>query len=266
MKSNKLVSIIIPTFNRGTKLLNLINKFYYLRNKVEIIIINDGSQNSAGYDKIENKYRICDFITYLKLKKNFGQSYATNLGISKANTKYVWLLDDDDFIPKNTFYKVLNILKINPNIDAMLLPMSVHSNKKRVKTIHPNYQDHLYESLKKKQQSVNTSCSIFKKKILIKVGGLDSKLLGGTDTDLFLRVSKKFKFVIAKVDPVIVNINKNNKTFNFFLQQRSKIYFIKKNWNIISFKRKIYYLTSFLLFFPLLIKVKFFYRQLKKYG
>ena len=266
MKNIKLLTILIPTYNRGLKLIKLINSFYLLRNKIDLIIVNDGSNRSIFYKKIDLLCKKYLFTKYFKLDKNYGQSYATNFGLSKVLTKYVWLLDDDDQISKITLLKILYILKSTPNINALLLPMSIYLKDRKIKTIHPKYKDHLFENLINKPQAVNTSCSIFDKNKLIKIGGLDPKLMGGTDTDLFLRFSKKFRFRIANVFPVRVNVETSNKTYNFMLQQKSKIYFIKKNWNLISFKRKLYYLGSFILFFPLLIKLQLIFKRLKKNG
>ncbi len=266
MKNVKSLSILIPSYNRGLQLIRLINKFNFLKEKIDIIIVNDGSNHSMFYKKVNLLCKKHSFAKYFELNKNFGQSYATNYGLSKVLTKFVWLLDDDDQISKNTLMKILYILKTNPNINALLLPMSIFLGGKKIKTIYPKYKDHLYENLRNKAQTVNTSCSIFNKNKLIKIGGLDPKLMGGTDTDIFLRFSKKFTFRIAHVYPVRVNVDKSNKTYNFLLQQKSKIYFIKKNWKIISFKRKLYYLCSFIMFFPLLIKFQLIIKQLKNNG
>ncbi|MBD1160083.1 glycosyltransferase [Pelagibacterales bacterium SAG-MED14] len=266
MKNIKLLTILIPSHNRGLQLIKFINKFYFFKNKIDLVIVNDGSNHSIFYKKVGLLCKKHSFTKYFELNKNYGQSYATNYGLSKVLTKFVWLLDDDDQISKNTLMKILYILKTNPNINALLLPMSIFSKGKKIKTVYPKYEDHLFKNLRNKAQKVNTSCSIFNKNKLIKIGGLDPKLMGGTDTDLFLRFSKKFEFRIAHVFPVRVNVDTSNKTYNFMIQQKSKIYFIKKNWKIISFKRKLYYLSSFIMFFPLLIKLQLTFKQLKKNG
>ena len=112
--------------------------------------------------------------------------------------------------------------------------------------------------LRNQQQKVSTSCAIFKTIKINKIKGWDEKLFGGTDTDLFLRFSKKNNFEILKVKPIIVNFAAPGRVTNKFLrQQKAKIYFLIKHWRILTLKRKFYYIISFALCFPLLNKVKF---------
>lgn len=68
-----------------------------LNNKVEVILVNDGSTDNS-------KDIICDYIDNynqfrLYDKPNEGVSAARNIGLKVASGKYVTFLDSDDYVP-----------------------------------------------------------------------------------------------------------------------------------------------------------------------
>lgn len=91
------VSIIIPVFNVEKYLEECINSVIKQDlNKMEIIIINDGSTDKS-LDIINYYHDNYKFITVIN-QENKGLSYSRNIGIEKANGKYIVFLDGDDYI------------------------------------------------------------------------------------------------------------------------------------------------------------------------
>lgn len=101
---NELVSIIIPVYNSSLtlkKCLDSITNQTY--NEIEIIVINDGSNDESekiimNYNDKRIKYYYID---------NHGVSYARNLGINKSHGAYICFVDSDDYIDKNMIEKLL---------------------------------------------------------------------------------------------------------------------------------------------------------------
>ena len=97
MKTNPLVSVVIPVYNTAdyleTCIETIIRQTY--RN-IEIILIDDGS--------IDNSAQFCD--SYLMLDsrisvfhgRNKGLSAARNLGIQLSKGEYICFVDSDDFL------------------------------------------------------------------------------------------------------------------------------------------------------------------------
>ena len=82
-------------------------------------------------------------------------------------------------------------------------------------------------------------------------------MYGGTDTDLFLRFSKHGNFSFLKTAPIKVNIAISNRLTNkVFRQQKAKFYFLLKHWNVLTIKRKFYYIFSLLFFLTLFYALK----------
>jgi len=88
-----LISIIIPAFNAESSLQVAINScLEQTVQSVEIIVINDGSQDST--EEVARKYG--KKILLIK-KENAGQGAARNVGLAKAKGTYIAFLDADDY-------------------------------------------------------------------------------------------------------------------------------------------------------------------------
>ena len=252
----KILTIIIPTRNRFSFLKKIILEIKNFTNTIDIIIVDDHSDKSEKI-KLENFLYKLPKIKFFKFKQNRGQSYACNFGLKKSSTNYVWFFDDDDFLKKEILSKIIKYLNKN-NPDGILLPMRQVYKTKPFNFVIPKKEDHKFDILKNQQQKVSTSCAIFNTKKIKQIKGWDEKLFGGTDTDLFLRFSKKNNFEILNTNPIIVNFAAPGRVTNkFFRQQKAKLYFLIKHWQILTLKRKFYYIISFILCFPLINNIKY---------
>lgn len=106
-----LVSVIIPTYNRFSKLLRAVKSVKEQTYKnIEIIVIDDGSTDpeyKSIYDKIDyahQNYVFIDGVYYFQITENsqktFGfpcAGYIRNVGAMYSQGKYLAFLDDDDF-------------------------------------------------------------------------------------------------------------------------------------------------------------------------
>ena len=253
MKS--LLTLIIPTKNRVGSLKKIINTLIKIK-EIKIIIVDDGS-NFENSHKIKRHLLKSSNINYQYLPQSFGQSYACNKGLKLANSDYIWFFDDDDFVSEISVRDVLKVIK-NRKIQGLLLPMKTIFNNFTLKIIYPESKMHDFNNLRSKGQSVNTSCAVFKTSLIKKINGWDDYLFSGTDTDIFLRFSRIAKFTCIKTKPVEVNFSNLDKvTFKFFRAQRGKIDFLFKHWKILTARRRLYYLISFILFFPFFRIIKF---------
>lgn len=117
---NELISIIIPVFNNEKWfercISSVINQSY--RN-IEIIIINDCSIDNV--ESIILKYKnLDDRIVYVKNDKNIGVGYSRNRGINLSKGNYIYFLDSDDYIEKDTIELLYNNIKSTDVYCSML--------------------------------------------------------------------------------------------------------------------------------------------------
>ena len=106
------ISIIVPFYNvekYAPKCIeSIINQTY---TNLEIILVDDGSPDTCG--KICDDYALKDGRIKVIHKKNAGLSDARNVGIKEATGKYIGFVDGDDYIEKDMYKYLYNLIKEN---------------------------------------------------------------------------------------------------------------------------------------------------------
>lgn len=97
------LSIIIPyyeTYEYTYKLLKELS--IQITDEVEVILIDDGCN--------EKRLDSFDFVKITHLDKNYGASYAWNVGLSQATGKFIGFIDSDDMIMMNYIDELINAI------------------------------------------------------------------------------------------------------------------------------------------------------------
>lgn len=107
-----LISIVIPCYNTGSflpKILNELIKQEFVKKRIEIILVNDGSSDNTSQiaQSFVEKY---PYSIKLIEKENEGVSVARNVGIENSKGKYIVFLDSDDLLNDDTLDYYINIL------------------------------------------------------------------------------------------------------------------------------------------------------------
>ena len=76
-------SLIIPIFNEVNSLPELLSQISYLNDNIQVIIVNDGSDD--GSDKILSDYN--KEIKIIKNNSNYGKGFSIRKGILHAKNK-----------------------------------------------------------------------------------------------------------------------------------------------------------------------------------
>ena len=96
-----LISIIVPTYNRVSLLIETVNSILaQTYEDFEIIVISDGSTDNTQKEisKIKDSR-----LKFIQLKKNYGYpAKARNEGIKFSKGKFIAFCDDDDLWVKMT--------------------------------------------------------------------------------------------------------------------------------------------------------------------
>ena len=124
----KLVSIILPTYNRMQFLNRSINSVLEQSySKWELLIIDDGSND--GTDSFVKKF-INKFpqIRYFH-RENRGAPNAMNLGISNTNGEYITFLGSDDEFMPNHLYQRIKFFEQHPGVDIIHSPAKIVGNE-----------------------------------------------------------------------------------------------------------------------------------------
>lgn len=101
MNENVDVSVIMPAYNTDKYIEEAIDSVCTQQfPKIELIIINDGSTDNTDVI-INQKMKEYNNIIYIK-QENSGLSYARKVGLDMAKGKYIYFVDSDDYITKNS--------------------------------------------------------------------------------------------------------------------------------------------------------------------
>jgi len=107
---NPLISIIILNFNGGNLLLNCIESLYKTNyNNFEIIVV-DNKSSDKSHLRCKEKFQN---IILIENSKNVGFCEGNNIGIKKANGKFIVILNPDTEVTSSWLSELLNAYKIN---------------------------------------------------------------------------------------------------------------------------------------------------------
>ena len=114
---NKLVSVIIPSYNHEAYIQDSLNSVLSQTYKdVEIIVLDDGSKDSSP-EILKNLANSNNF--KLILKKNEGLCATLNRALALAKGEYIVLLASDDLMPINRIKEQVEFLIENPDVDVV---------------------------------------------------------------------------------------------------------------------------------------------------
>ncbi len=112
------ISVIIPIYNVEKYLCKCLDSIINQTLKeIEIICVNDGSTDKSL--DIVKEYAEKDKRIQIILQENKGLSAARNTGLKQAHAKYVYFIDSDDYIDKNTLQVLYEAMLVN-NTDVVV--------------------------------------------------------------------------------------------------------------------------------------------------
>ena len=112
------ISVIVPVFNDEKKIARCIQSALNQKNiNLELIIIDDGSDDTSA--QIADLYASNDERIKVVKTKNSGPSAARNIGIRRSIGEFIFFLDSDDCMQKNTLEYLLNKMR-NSNVDLAI--------------------------------------------------------------------------------------------------------------------------------------------------
>lgn len=192
-----LVSIILPTYNRGKSIQRSINSILdQTYEDFELIIVDDGSTDNTK--EIVSIYKDSR-IRYFKHEINKGQSIARNTGINNVNQdcKFIAFQDSDDIWVKNKLELQIRAFDESPERVGLIFCSYKKIYLNKLQKIFPTQKipkngDMYYKLLE--SSFIGTPTTVIKKECIKKVGGFDESLTFLEDWEFFVRISKYYHF------------------------------------------------------------------------
>lgn len=207
-----LVSVIIPTFNRGKHILNAVKTVeQQTYENVETVIVVDGSTDDTLKTLTDYKaslppeHRDRLQIVY---QDNKGVSAARNEAVRNASGQYIALLDDDDFWHPEKLTEQMEEVQKHPS-NPLLICTTDHEE------INPDgskkeIQNSGYMSLEGQLEGGRFSPSItwiLPRQTIEDIGGFDEELHAGEDADFIIRLRKNGEVIFTNVPKTLATYN-----------------------------------------------------------
>lgn len=97
------LGVVIPTYNRASVLGRAIQSVLSLNKDIEVIVVDDASTDGTQV-MIEQCF---PSVQYYRLPHNMGPGAARNLGLAKATSPIVIMLDSDDEFTSDAYTKIM---------------------------------------------------------------------------------------------------------------------------------------------------------------
>ncbi len=200
-----VISILVPAYNEGKhlhKCLDSLLALDYPRNKLEIIVINDGSIDNTA--KVVEEYSK----NGVKLinKKNSGKAASLNYAIPKAKGELIATMDADSYATPDVIRKLLPSFE-EKEVMAATPAVKVLSDSHIVKEIQRI--EYLLILLSRRLFSfldavpVTTGpFSMFRAKVFKELGGFDEQTIV-EDHEMALRIQKNNYKIRSSIDAVV---------------------------------------------------------------
>jgi len=138
MSGSTYITVIVPVFNAEQHIEKCINSLLNqsFKKNFEIILIDDASKDKSV--ELIKKFNLPN-LKFYSLTVNSGPAAARNLGIKKATGEYLFFLDVDDDISKNSLSELYKIAKLE-NCDFVCSDFKRIENSKNQRENVFNYQ------------------------------------------------------------------------------------------------------------------------------
>ncbi|MFZ5800043.1 MAG: glycosyltransferase [Candidatus Omnitrophota bacterium] len=225
--TERYYSLVVMTYQRPDGLKRCLTSLAEQdieKNHFEVLVIDDGSQND--HQSIIESFNKTLRIRYLK-QKHQGIVVARNTGLKNANGHYVGFIADDYYLPPDYLSTADAFFRDNPRADVLTFNirscgqgLSKHIQQlyiqlalwRKIQAPYPPQQ------IIKSFQLPASRAAIFRRRILLDVGGFNEKLNGGEDMELTRRLSKMS--IPIYFMPNFYIEHWENKNFIKFLDQR----------------------------------------------
>ncbi|MFZ2385321.1 MAG: glycosyltransferase [Candidatus Omnitrophota bacterium] len=204
----KLVSVIIPTYNRAQVLLGAINSALSQTYKnLEIIVVDDASADNT-------RDLICGIhdgrVKYCRLEKNNGGSVARNVGIKISQGEFIAFLDSDDEWLPTKLEKQVKLFNSLSDEYGLIYSGCYFSceNKFSGGCFKPKEKGTIFDILLERNCVGTTSTVLVKANLVHKIGGFKEGLPSCQDWDFYLRLSQITKFYFIADSLVVYSVNK----------------------------------------------------------
>ncbi len=213
METFPFFSAIVPAYNEESSitatLQSLVN-LDYPKEKIEIIVVNDGSKDRTkeiveSFIAQHPSYKIT-----LITQENQGKGRAMNKGLALAKGEFFACLDADSFVAPNALQAMLPIFEQDQNIAAICPLLKVKNPQSVLQKVqwYEYVVNMFYKFLNAKLDCIHVTpgpFSVYKTKIIKELGGYDETTIT-EDLEIAIRLQKHQYKIVQTFDTIVETI------------------------------------------------------------
>lgn len=249
-------SVIIPIYNAEQTLHRCLDSLLpQLNNDIEVLLINDGSEDLSKDICIEYVEKNPSF-RYFE-QHNSGASSARNKGVENANGNYLLFIDSDDYVASD-YFSTINDCLSDEHVELMIFEMSFLNRIENNTSISESERIFAgndvvaqFSILSKKQELYSLCNKVFLRKIVIENGIQFNPIISvGEDSafvfqyilhvDAFITSNTKLYYVDKSAEDSLSRKKRNNLCIDLILSYK-EIENHLINTSLTDNKKKAYY-------------------------
>ena len=230
------VSAIVSTYNSASmmsgRLENLVNQTLFKQGKLEIIVVDSGSQENEQDTILEFKKQYPDSIIYIKTEERETIYQAWNRGIAIARGEYITNQNTDDRLKLNTLEKLSNYLDQNSEVILVHADQQAVSPGESVNLEQLNGKPHWkwseFSRLKLLFSAQIGSQPMWRKSLHNNYGLFDQTLKVRGDQDFYIRIANAGEFNFIPEILGTLNLSENSLSHQQDLSREEEILIFKR--------------------------------------
>ncbi len=194
-KSDPLVSVVIPTFNRAEltvrALQSVLSQTYQ---SLDVIVVDDASTDNT-HDRIKALQKTDPRIVYLCHPTNRGAQAARNTGIHAAKGAYIAFLDsDDEWLPEKLQLQMALFSQAGPALGVVYCGIQeISADGKMLDRFAPRFRGSIHPQALS-HWVAGTDTLVIRREFLEKIGGFDERVFSYQEWDLCIQLAKVCEF------------------------------------------------------------------------
>ena len=217
------ISVYITNHNYGRYLKRSIESVLNQNfNDFELIIIDDGSKDNSR--EIIEQYSNNNQIKIIYQEKK-GLNISNNIAINISSGEYLMRLDADDFLDKNALNILSNTLDNNQNAALVFSDYYIIDDSEEIINIERRHD--FKKSVSLLDQPAHGACTMFRKSMLVEVGGYWTNFDRQDGFDIWLKLINSYE--IENVNLPLFYYRQHSKNLT-----KDKLKLYKTRYNIIE--------------------------------
>ena len=207
--SNKLVSVVIPTFNAEETIQSAIRSIVQQDYPaIELIVIDDGSSDST-ITKVWEMRQECNakgIKINLIAQKNSGVSFARNRGVKESKGEYIAFLDADDQWLQSKLTQQVRHLESNEDLGLSFSRVNFFSADGRFRKASVlEKKEVCVEDCLRSNPTISPSTWVLRKAAFELIQGFQGHMTHAEDQEFLIRLLQKTHFSIEGLDEILCN-------------------------------------------------------------